>query len=57
MIVSDYRSIKENKFVVAFNVLEPKIVHYEKTSISIAQEFFAGIDKILILGRRLGTRL
>ena len=30
---------------------------YGKSSISIFQEFFASIDKMLILGARLGTRL
>ena len=34
-----------------------EIGSYEKSLISIFQEFFAGIDKILILGARLSTRL
>ena len=34
-----------------------EIVPYEKRSISIFQEFFASIGKILILGARLSTRL
>ena len=32
-------------------------VHYGKSLISVVKEFFASIDKILILGERLGTRL
>ena len=31
--------------------------HYGKSSISIFQQLFASIDKIFILGGRLGTRL
>ena len=34
-----------------------EVVPYEENSISIFQEFFASIDKILILGARLGTWL
>ena len=34
-----------------------KIALYGKSSISIFQEFFASIDKILILGARLSTKL
>ena len=35
-----------------------EIAHYRDSSISILhQEFFAAIDKIFILGGRLGTRL
>ena len=33
------------------------IAHYGKSSISIFKQFFACIDKILISGGRLGTRL
>ena len=31
--------------------------HYGKSSISIFQQLFASIDKIFVLGGRLGTRL
>ena len=34
-----------------------EIVHYGWSKISIFEEAFASIDKILILGGRLGTRL
>ena len=34
-----------------------EIAPYGKSSISIFQEFFASIDRILILGARLSTRL
>ena len=31
--------------------------HYEKSSVSVFQEFFVSIDKIFTLGGRLGSRL
>ena len=34
-----------------------EIAHYGKSSISVLLEFFASIDKIFILGGRIGTRL
>ena len=34
-----------------------EIARYGKSLISIFEQFFACIDKIVILGRRLGTRL
>ena len=34
-----------------------KQAHYGKSSISIFQYFIANIDKVFILGGRLGTRL
>ena len=33
-----------------------EIAHYERFLISVFEEFFASIDKILILAERLGTR-
>ena len=34
-----------------------EIGHYGKSSISVFQKTFAGIEKIFILGGRLGTKL
>ena len=34
-----------------------KMVHYEKSLVSLFQAFFASIDNILALGGKLGTRL
>ena len=34
-----------------------KMVHYEKSLVSLFQTFFASIDNILVLGGKLGTRL
>ena len=38
------------------NVLD-KMVHYEKSLLSLFQAFFASIDNILVLAGKLGTRL
>ena len=37
--------------------LHMKIDHYQKSLISVFQEFFASINKIFILAGRLGTSL
>ena len=34
-----------------------EMVHYGESSISTFEQFFASIDKIFVLGGRLGTRL
>ena len=55
---------EKNIDVLDFVILQPftkyfpcEIAHYQKSLISVFQQFFASINKIFILAERLGTRL
>ena len=38
------------------SILSYEIAHFWKSLMSVFQEFFASINKVLLLARRLGTR-